>query len=306
LSGGLSGKTLPGQALWLIAALNLFWGLNWPMIKLAVNELPVFSFRAACVYGGAAGLFAIALATRQRVAMTRGAFPVIAACALFNIAGWHLLGAWGVSLLNSGRGAILSFTMPLWAMLLGAAFLGERITVRGFCALALGMVAMALLFVTEIDAARAAPIGTLVMLGAALSWSTGTTIMKRWRVDMPATVFAAWQFALGGLPMLAGVLLFDLDFYTGRLHSVSTAAWIGLSYNIFVAFIFCHWAWVRLISIAPAGLSALSILGAPPIGVFAGALLLGESPLWQDYAALGLICVALAVLLLPAVKSRNS
>jgi drug/metabolite transporter (DMT)-like permease len=296
LSDESANRTLPRQALWLIAALNVFWGLNWPMIKLAVNELPVLSFRAACVYGGAAGLFAIALATRQRVVIPRGAFMVIASCALFNITGWHLLGAWGVSLLNSGRAAILSFTMPLWAMLLGACFLGERITLRGFAALALGMLALALLFLTELDAARAAPIGTLAMLGAALSWSVGTTIMKRRRVDMPATSFAAWQFALGGLPMLAGALLFDLD----DLHPVSMAAWIGLGYNIFVAFILCHWAWVRLIGIAPAGLSALSILGTAPIGVFSGTLLLGESPLWQDYAALVLVSVALAVLLLPA------
>jgi drug/metabolite transporter (DMT)-like permease len=293
---------LPAQALWLIVALNLGWGLNWPMIKLAVNELPVLSFRAACVYGGAAGLFAIALATRQRIAVPRGAWIVLAACGLFNITGWHLLGAYGVSVLNSGRGAILSFTMPLWTMLLGAWFLGERITVRGLSALALGMLALALLFATELDAARAAPIGTLAMLGAALCWAVGTTIMKRWPVAMPATAFAAWQFVMGGVPMLAGVLLFDLDL----LHPVSTAAWIGLGYNIVIAFVLCHWAWVRLIAIAPAGLSSLSILGTAPVGVFAGMLVLGESPLWQDYVALVLVCTALAVLLVPGrVESRS-
>ena len=295
-------KALPAQALWLIVALKLFWGLNWPMIKLAVNELPVLSFRAACVYGGAAGLFAMTLAARQRIAVPRGAWMVLASCALFNITGWHSLGAYGVSLLDSGRGAILSFTMPLWAMLLGACFLGERITRRGFIALVLGMLALALLFSSEFEAASATPLGTLSMLGAALCWAVGTTIMKRWPVQMATTAFTAWQFVLGGLPLLAGVLLFDLD----RLHPVSMSASIGLAYNILIAFFLGHWAWVRLISIAPAGVSALSILGTAPIGVFSGMLLLGESPQWRDYAALLLVCVALAVLLLPTRRHGSA
>lgn len=286
---------LSPAALWLIVALNLLWGLNWPMIKLAVNEIPVISFRAICVYGGAAGLFVVAAATRQSLAVPRSAWRVLAFCALFNITIWHLLGAWGVSLLNSGRAAILGFTMPLWAVLFGAWLLGERITPRRLGGLALGMVAMALLFSSELASARAAPVGTLAMLGAALSWAVGTIIMKRWPLAMPATSFTAWQFVLGGLPMLAGALLFDLE----RLHPVSFAASLGLAYTIVVAFVFCHWAWVRLIAIVPAGLASLSVLGVAPVGVFAGMLILGESPQWQDYAALVLVVAAIATVLWP-------
>ncbi len=286
---------LPASALALIVALNLLWGLNWPMIKLAVNEMPVMSYRAICVYGGAIGLFAVAAASRQSLAVPRGAWRVLMLCALFNITIWHLLGAWGVSLLNSGRAAILGFTMPLWAVLFGAWLLGERITPRRLTGLTLGMVAMALLFSSELASARAAPVGTLVMLGAALSWSVGTIIMKRWPLGMPAAAFTAWQFALGGLPMLAGALLFERE----HLHPVSPAASLGIAYTVVFAFVLCHWAWVRLIAIVPAGLASLSVLGVAPVGVFAGMLILRESPQWQDYAALALVVVALATVLWP-------
>ena len=50
----------PASILWVLVALTLGWGFNWPMIKLALSEVPVFSFRSACLLGGAAGLFAIA------------------------------------------------------------------------------------------------------------------------------------------------------------------------------------------------------------------------------------------------------
>jgi drug/metabolite transporter (DMT)-like permease len=122
--------------------------------------------------------------------------------------------------------------------------------------------------------------------------------MKRWPVRMPATAFTAWQFSLGGVPMLVGALLFNAD----SLHAVSIPALAGLAYNIFIAFIFCHWAWVRLIAVAPAGLASLSILGVAPVGVFSGMLVLGESPHWQDYAALLLVMSALYIVL----RSQNN
>ncbi len=293
VSAGL--HRVPRNALWLIIALNLFWGLNWPMIKLAVNEMPVISFRAACVYGGAAGLFLVALVSRQSLAVPRGAWPSLLAGALLNITCWHLLGAYGVSQLNSGRAAILGFTMPLWAVLFGAWMLREQITARRLSGLLLGMVAMALLFSSEFATARAAPVGTFAMLAAALFWAMGTVVMKRWPVPMPATAFTAWQFLIGGLPMLAGALVFDLD----RLHPLSLPASIGLSYTIIVAFIFCHWAWVRVIAMVPAGLASLSVLGVAPVGVFTGMLILGEKPQWQDYAALVLVVAAIASVLWP-------
>ena len=38
----------------------------------------------------------------------------------------------------------------------------------------------------------------------------------------------------------------------------------------------------------------------PVVGVFSGMLLLGETPQWQDYAALFLVVTALATVLMPA------
>src|SRR5215203_3388413 len=69
--------TLPRSTWALLAMLTLGWGFNWPMMKLAVNEMPVLSFRALCLTVGAAGLFTIARVGGHRdYAQTR---PVAAA-----------------------------------------------------------------------------------------------------------------------------------------------------------------------------------------------------------------------------------
>jgi hypothetical protein len=46
--------TLPRSTWALLTMLTLGWGFNWPMMKLAVNEVPVLSFRALCLALGAA------------------------------------------------------------------------------------------------------------------------------------------------------------------------------------------------------------------------------------------------------------
>ena len=53
---------LPRSTWLLLAGLTLGWGLNWPIMKLALAQMPVWTFRGLCVAAGAAGMFFIAWA----------------------------------------------------------------------------------------------------------------------------------------------------------------------------------------------------------------------------------------------------
>ena len=56
--------TLPRSTWLLLVGLTFGWGLNWPIMKIALAQMPVWSFRSMCVIGGAAGMFLIAWAGR--------------------------------------------------------------------------------------------------------------------------------------------------------------------------------------------------------------------------------------------------
>jgi drug/metabolite transporter (DMT)-like permease len=47
------------NALLLLAALTLVWGCNFPVMKIALSEVPVWWFRSACVLAGGIGLLGI-------------------------------------------------------------------------------------------------------------------------------------------------------------------------------------------------------------------------------------------------------
>ena len=290
----------PASILWVLVALTLGWGFNWPMIKLALTELPVFTFRSVCLAGGAAGLFAIAARARLRLRPPQGQWGRLALITLFNITVWNVLVVYGISYMSSGRAAILAYTMPLWSVPLSAWLLHERITARRILGVGLGMGAMLLLLSVELQAVQAAPKGTLLMMGAALSWAIGTVMMKRYPVDLPVTSLTAWQLLLGGVPIYAGALALEMH----SLRPLTLWPGVALAYNVVVAFVFCHWAWYKIVTMVPVGVSSLSSLMTPVVGVFSGMLVLSERPHWQDFAALGLVLLALATVMLPSGSTR--
>jgi drug/metabolite transporter (DMT)-like permease len=66
-----------------------------------------------------------------------------------------------------------------------------------------------------------------------------------------------------------------------------------LVYNVFIAFMFCYWAWNRIALTLPVTVSSLSSLLIPVVGVLGGMVLLGETPGWEEY--LGSACILGAV-----------
>ena len=292
-------QTLPRSMWVLLVVLTLGWGFNWPMMKLALADMPVWTFRGVCVATGAAGLFVIARLSGQSLRVPRAQWArliVISAC---NVTLWNVLIGYGLTMLPAGRSAILAYSMPIWAVLLCAFILHERLTRRRLLGLVLGMAGMALLIGGEFSAMRASPLGAILVTGAAFGWALGTVLMKRYPMSLGTTALTAWQLLIGGLPIVIGAPIIDW----GQWGPIGTPALFGLVYNMFFVFIFCYWAWFKIATTAPPSVSSLSTLMIPIVGVFSGIWLLGESPQWQEYAALVLVIAALATVLIAPRRS---
>jgi drug/metabolite transporter (DMT)-like permease len=290
--------TLPRQLLGLLVALTLAWGFNWPMIKLALAGMAPMHFRTLCLLAGAGCLFAMAAAGRVEWRVPRGEWGRLALISLFNITGWNIFSVYGVGVMDSGRASILGYTMPIWSVLLATWALGEPFTRRRALGIACGVGGITLLLGSEFRALERAPLGALLMIAAAMSWAVATILVRKWASRMPTTSYTAWQMVVGVVPIV-GLALFveEGSFDLGRLAPGPLAA---VLYNMTVAFGFCYWVWMKIAQNAPAGVAGLASLMVPVVGVFSGALVLGETPRWTDYAALALVVGSLATVLVPA------
>jgi len=276
-------------------ALTLGWGFNWPIMKVALREVPPWTFRTLCLVAAAISLLAIARLNGQSLRVPRRAWPSLIAISLCNVTAWSLLSVYGLKVLPAGRAAILAYTMPAWTVALGYWLLGERITSRRLVGLVLGMLGMVILLGSEIGSLRTAPIGALFMTGAAIAWALGTVLFKRYPIAMPTSAITGWMMVLGGIPIWIGTPLLEHD----ALGPVSLWPALATLYNMVISFNFCYWAWQKIVTLAPASVSSLSTLMVPVIGVLSGMVLLGERPGWQEFSALGLVMAALATVLIP-------
>lgn len=281
---------LPRQGLFLLAALALGWGLNWPIMKVALAELPPLYFRGSCLFLGGLGMLAIARAGGS-IAVPRERWGRLLIVSLFNIVGWNVLLVYGVLLLPSGRAALLGYTMPVWSVLLSVWLLGERLTGPRLIGLVLGFAGVLVLMGGSLGGMLQAPVGVICMIAAAWSWALGVVLLKRLPVGLSTTALTGWMMLLGSLPMLAAAIPLE----TSRLVVPSFWPAFGLVYSVFIAFMFCYWAWNRIVLMVPVAVSSLSSLVTPLIGVLGGAIFLGEQPGWREGLAALLILAAVGV-----------
>ena len=285
-----SHQHMPRSLWWTLIGLTFAWGFNWTAMKIALAEFTPWIFRSLCIVFGSMLLFGIAYAAGNNLRVPRAMWWKLAVLAFFNVTCWNMMVAFGLTMIPSGRAAILAFTMPVWSVPLSAWLLGEQITPRKVGALLLGMTGMALLLGEDLLVIGRAPVGALLALGAAFSWAIGTVLQKRWPLGLPMGTFTAWTMFLGGVPVLLGTLVLE----HAAWRPVGTAAMLALIYNIFVAFAFAYWAWFKIASTVSVTVSSISVLSVPIVGVMSGFVFLGERPSVQEYVAL--VCVVLAVL----------
>jgi drug/metabolite transporter (DMT)-like permease len=293
---------VPASSVVQIVILSLLWGCNWPVLKLGVGELAPLTFRASSLAFAGIGLLLVAKFSGHSIRIPRPLWGKVVALALFNIAGWNGLILFGVQNLPAGRSAILAFTMPIWAVLIGLGLLHEPLSRRKIIGLALGTGGLAVLLGDDLHNLQRAPTGALFILGAAIAWAFGTVLLRRWKPPIPLATLTGWMMILGWIPIVLCVPFFDPH----PLHSLATmsgTAWFAVLYNIFLAGTLAHWAWFKMARTLPVAVSSLSSLPVPVVGVLSGMLFLGERPGWSEFVALGLVLAALAaVLFAPASK----
>lgn len=288
---------LPARLWWLLGALTLAWGLNWTAMKVALAEVPPWTFRSLCLGLGSAVLFLVLRLGGQEIPSPRGQWARLSILALFNITGWNILVAYGLTRIASGRASILAYTMPALAIPLSVWLLGERLTFAKALGLGFGLAGLALLVGEGYAAIGAAPLGTLLVLGAAASWALGAVLQKKYPVSMAAGPYTAWIMLLGGIPIYLGAALLEDP---RMLASVGALAWLGTAYNIFIAFAFAYWAWIKLATALSVTVFSLSMLVIPAFAVVGGIVFLGERPSVAELCALTLVLASLATVLIPA------
>ena len=279
----------------MLVALSLAWGLTWPAMRIALDEVPPFSMRVVTLALGAGALFIVVRLQGRSFALggVKNCGHLIVS-GILNILSFSLLSVIAMMFTATGRVAMLAYTMPIWAALFAWFVLGERLTRARIVALVLCAAGMAILVYPLAESG--ALIGVLIALTIAVSWAAGTVYVKRVRITGDPIANAAWQIVVAFV-----VVILCLPFAEGSLH-LSQASALAVFAMIFAGIVgagLAYFLWFGIIGRIPAMTASLGVLSAPVIGVISTAILLGEIPTVADVIGYVLIFAASVCVLLP-------
>ena len=288
------------KVLALLAALTLVWGTNWPLFHIALQELPVATFRTGVLSMALVVLWLVMRLRGESFAVPKGRWPPLILASLMNLIIWNIATSLAVLYIPSGHASVLAYTMPLWVALLGFVVYRQPLTGRLLLAIAIGAVAVIALMIPNFRSYASAPQGLFWGLFAGFCWAIGTFVVKRTSWPGMGLSLTFWQVAIGWPPIALGMAALD----GWPQHMPSTAALAATLYTGAVPMALGTATWFTLVKLLPTQVAALSSIAIPIVAVISGVIVLHEPLSALQAVAIGSTVISLWLALVPRRGAR--
>jgi drug/metabolite transporter (DMT)-like permease len=278
-----------------LLAMAVIWGVNFPLIKVALLELPPLAFNAL--------RFPLASLTVLLILRGKGPVPWPERADVPRIVGLGILGnlvyqgffIFGLDATYAGNASILLATTPVWTLALSTLRGHERPTAAvwvGISSTLLGMVLVVTGGGLSVGFRGATLRGDLLMVGAAMTWSlysVGSRRMVHKYGSLPTTAWTLWTGSAGlvlvGLPSLFGV----------QLRGISSLAWTGVVFAGVLAIGLAYLLWYRGVQrIGNSRTAAYSNL-TPVVALAVAWIWLGEIPRLLQLGGAAVVLIGLTL-----------
>ena len=289
----IAARTRNTRGLLLLAVVVLSWGTMWPVNKALLAYMPPIWSIALRTCISALALFAISLTVTGVVAPKRRDAPVLISMVLLHMVGFTILTQLALQIVPAGQSTVLAYTSVLWAPLLAALFLGERLSLRRAVGLGLGVLGLIVIFnPLAFDwSNRGAVAGNSAILLAAMLWAASIVHNRGhvWR----STPFqlAPWQALLAASILTVTALAFEgPPVVQWNSHSIAMLLFAGIPGTALA-----YWAAAVSSSELPTSTTSLGLMATPAVSIVIAMAMLGEQPTVSLIAALALILIGVAV-----------
>ncbi|MFC2084482.1 EamA family transporter [Bacteroidota bacterium] len=255
-------------------AICFIWGTTYLAIRVGVNQLPPMLF-AGLRWVIAGPLFLTILLIRGFKLPKRKDLIHIA------IVGISLLGiANGLVVvaeqwIPSGLAALLITTLPFWVFGIESVLpSGPKFNINVLLGLFLGFLGVGLIFINDLKFLFNSEyfLGMICLLGAVISWASGSLYSKHKNINVHPLVNASVQMIIAGLAQISlGLVLGEFSRFYFDLNS-----FLAFSYLVFVGAILGYGSYIYAISHLPVSFVTTYAYINPVIALLLGWLILNE------------------------------
>ncbi len=257
----------------IFAVLGLFWGSSYLFIKIGVETLSPFTLVAGRLAVGATLLAVVLAVSNQRLPRNRRTYGHLGVMAALNIVIPFSLITWGERSIDSALASILNASVPLFTIILAAAFLAdEPITFNRVIGLLVGFGGVVVLTSPSLSVGGGSLTGELAMIGSSIAYASGNVYARRYVRGLHPMVTSFFQVFFALIATAALALGFERPLAVSvHPSTIVSVLWLGIfgSGLAYLAFFRLHSRWGST-------RSSLVAYLLPIVGIALGFLVLHE------------------------------
>lgn len=261
------------KAILAYIAVCLIWGSTYLAIRIGVSDLPPELF--AGIRFLIAGALVLLFAYFKGYGFPKHVIDVKrqAIVGLFLLMGGNGMVVWAEQWVYSGATSLLMAIVPLFNAILELLLPNSpRIGFRGWLGLILGFGGVALLVLTGSHAKIVDIPGGFLLMMAAFSWSVGSVYSKTFEASKTMLTNIGIQMLAGGIGLtIFGLLIGE----SNKIHLTSKGLG-AMAYLVLVGSILGYSSYIYILREWPASKAGTYAYVNPVVGVFLGAVFLGE------------------------------
>lgn len=264
------------RALLLLVLVALCWGINWPVGKLLLQDIPplwIVFLRSAV---GTIALFVLCFTSRRLVLPKRVDLPVVLSVGLLHMTAFSALVSLGLQYVSAGRSVVLAYTTPIWVIPAAYLFLGERLSRARTAGAILGLAGLLVLFNPGgfSWASSESLYGNGLILSAAFFWAANILYIRVHKWVTPPFELIFWQ------ALLATFLLCPIAIYFEGVPTITVDFRVIalLLYGGVFGIAIAYWAMTTVNRAIPSTATSVGLLLVPIFGIACSWLILYETP----------------------------
>ena len=275
---------------------SIVWGTTWVASKMGVAHMPAFELASIRQFLGVGIYILFFLLIKKEKLPTAKQFKWLIPMAFLMFVSSNGIATYGLQFITSGLAALIAALYPLSVVLIERFYYKAiKITPQTLLGLFLGLLGIGFIFYKDSLQVHGGnyALGVGLSLFAMLTWSIGSIIISRTKIEINQYYSIGWQMFISAIAM--GLFTYLSGNYIA-ITEIPAISWGVIIYMVIGGSIFAFVSFIYSMKNLHPAIASLYAYINPIVAIWVGSLLIkGEQITWNSI--LGTICTLTGVYL---------
>jgi drug/metabolite transporter (DMT)-like permease len=280
------------KAYFAVAVTSIVWGTTWVASKMGISKVPAFQFASMRQFLGGMIYVSYFFIKGERMP-TMKQFLWLVPMSFLMFVSSNGIATYGLQFITSGLAALIAALYPLSVVLIERFyFKAIKITPTTFIGLLLGLLGIVFIFYKDSLQMHGTnyPLGVALSLFAMLTWSIGSVIISRNKININAYYSIGWQMLISAAVMSL-VAMYTHNYIP--IQDIPGRTWGVLVYMVLGGSIFAFISFIYSMKHLQPAIASLYAYINPIVAIWVGAWLLDEK--MSATSIIGTVCTLIGV-----------